>query len=233
MVKDIAPTTDDPTLPSFTLRVWILGTLFCVIFSYINKILAFRTNAFAISPFVGTLLAYPLGQFMAKVIPSIKFNVPFIGEVDTNPGPFNVKEHVLIYIFSSTGSSAIYALYNVIVQEVFYELYLGTFWDLAFLFCSGAMGFGLSGILRKFLIRPSHMIWPTVLPSVAMFSALHHVETKSNEDDGKKHWSQLRMFGFGAIVMGIWTFIGPGFMSNMLNYLPLMCWIAPKSNTLL
>ncbi|OQD67936.1 hypothetical protein PENPOL_c003G09299 [Penicillium polonicum] len=46
------------------------------------------------------LLAYPLGKLWEKAVPN--WTVP-LGRLtfDLNPGPFNTKEHVLIYIMSN------------------------------------------------------------------------------------------------------------------------------------
>ncbi|ORZ37267.1 OPT oligopeptide transporter protein-domain-containing protein [Catenaria anguillulae PL171] len=194
--------------------------------------LHFRTNYFAVSSYVATLLSYPIGVFMAKVTPRIRFNL-FGLEVDTNPGPFSVKEHVLIGIFGSTGAGGVYAVYNLVVQEVYYEMHMNAFWSLSFLFASSALGFGISGMCRKFLIRPSHMIWPTVLPTVALYTAFHHVDIAATKDDGKKHWSQLTVFGIGVVGMMFYHLIGPGYLTQMIGNISVLCWVAPKDNLLL
>ncbi|ORZ36557.1 OPT oligopeptide transporter protein-domain-containing protein [Catenaria anguillulae PL171] len=232
MVSDLAPTKDDPSAPSFTVRVWILGTLFCVVLGWVNTIFSFRTNWFAVSSYVATLLAYPLGVILAKILPRLRFNL-FGLDVDLNPGPFTVKEHVLIGIFGTTGAAGVYASSNLVVQEAYYDLYMGHGWALAFLFASSALGFGISGMCRKFLIRPAHMIWPTVLPSVALYTAFHNVEIEATKDDGKKHWSQLTMFGVGVIGMIAYSLLGPGYLTTMMANIPLLCFFAPKDNLLL
>ncbi|ORZ37375.1 OPT oligopeptide transporter protein-domain-containing protein [Catenaria anguillulae PL171] len=177
MIADLVPTTDDMDTPSLTFRVWVLGLIFCCGVAFANQIFLFRTNQIVLSSFVTVLLSYPLGRIMAATLPSYKLNI-FGYVLDTNPGPFSVKEHVLINVWGSTGSSGIYAFYNLGAQEIFYDLKLGAFWDLLFIFASSTMGFGLAGICRLYLI-------------------------------------------------------GPGYMSKMLQYIPLLCWIAPKSNTFL
>ncbi|ORZ30144.1 OPT oligopeptide transporter protein-domain-containing protein [Catenaria anguillulae PL171] len=234
MINQMVPTTDDTETPSLTFRVWVIGLLFCCGVAFANQIFLFRTNLIWVNSFVTVLLAYPLGRIMAAVLPSYKFNLLGI-EVDTNPGPFSIKEHVLINVWGSTGSSGIYAFYNLGAQEVFYDLKLGAFWDLMFIFASATMGFGLAGICRRFLIRPSHMIWPTVLPSVALFTAFHGVETEANKqkEGDVKHMSQLRVFAYGTVGMAIFYIIGPGYLSTMLQYIPLLCWFSPKDNLVL
>ncbi|KAI9173098.1 OPT super [Blastocladiella emersonii ATCC 22665] len=222
IVNDIVPTTDDVNTPSLTLRVWIIGTVFTVVLGVLNQIFTFRTNSFAVSSYVAVLLSYPMGLFMAKVIPSVKFSL-FGVEVDTNPGPFSVKEHVLIGIFGSTGAAGIYGTDNLVVQQAFYNLDVGYFWGLLFLYTTSTLGFGIAGVCRRFLIRPAHMI------CVALYTAFHDVKVAGVAEAEGKHWSQFKVFGIGALGMAIYHFIGPGFLAPMLGYFPILCWIAPNT----
>ncbi|KAI9172937.1 OPT super [Blastocladiella emersonii ATCC 22665] len=227
MIDKVVPTTDDTTLPSFTLRVWIIGTFFCFViggtdhfFSIdlfglwrrrtINTVFVFRSNTFSVTSYVAILLAYPMGNFLARVMPLVKFSL-FGYEMDTNPGPFSIKEHVL---------------------EIYYDLDIGHWWGIAFLFCSATLGFGIAGMCRSFLIRPKAMIWPSILPSVTMFMAFHQGELHSQieaenkasaaESGNNKEWSQLKRFG-------VWTFF-PGFIATSLRYLSVLCWITPSGS---
>lgn len=55
-------------------------------------------------------------------MPSWNFHV-FGHEFELNPGPFNIKEHVLITIMTAAGASASYAIDILLAQEVFYHQY--------------------------------------------------------------------------------------------------------------
>ncbi|KNE72460.1 OPT family small oligopeptide transporter [Allomyces macrogynus ATCC 38327] len=233
VAMNIAPTTDDPNTPSLTFRVWVLGTIFCVLLGALNQLFTFRTNSFAVSSYVAVLLAYPLGLLMAAVVPSVEVNLGPLGSFNTNPGPFSVKEHVLIGIFGSTGASGIYGTDNLVVQKIFYELEIGPVWSIVFLFASSTLGFGISGISRKFLVRPAHMIWPGVLPSVALYQTFHSSKNEDVDSNGVVHMSRMKVFTIGAIGMATFHFLGAGFVSPLLQYLPLFCWIAPKDNVTL
>ena len=54
---------------------------------------------------VAQLISFPVGRAWAKFVP----NYTVFG-VQLNPGPFNVKEHVLITIMASVGSGSAYAV---------------------------------------------------------------------------------------------------------------------------
>ncbi|KAJ3233621.1 hypothetical protein HDU77_000551, partial [Chytriomyces hyalinus] len=111
IIDAVVPRTDDPTLPANTFRVWFLGITFGILICAANTIFTFRSNYFAVTPFVTVLIAYPCGLIMAKVLPQ-----GFL-----NPGKFNYKEHALIYVMTSCMASPPYALYNIVGQK--YQLY--------------------------------------------------------------------------------------------------------------
>lgn len=51
-------------------------------------------------------------------------------EFTLNPGPFNVKEHVLITIFANSGAGTVYAIHVVTVVKVFYKKHITFFVSL-------------------------------------------------------------------------------------------------------
>ncbi|KAJ3364101.1 hypothetical protein GGF31_000596 [Allomyces arbusculus] len=253
MVQEIVPVTDHPETPSLTIRVWILGTFFCVILAFANQVFSFRTNYFSVTNYVAILLAFPLGKAMAKWMPRYQWRAFGFVMIDTNPGPFTVKEHVLIGIFGSTGAAGVYGTENLITQKVFYGTEIGHLSSILFLLSTSLIGFGVAGTMRRLVIRPRQMLWPSVLPLVSLYSAFFSLSVKAlqssnNASDAasstgypstgrptkpKKHMSRILVFAIGALGMGVWQLVGPGFLAPMLGYLPLLCWFAPKSNNLL
>ena len=63
---------------------------------------------------VAQLLAYPLGRLWARAVPNVK-----IFGVQLNPGPFTVKEHVLITIMASVGCKSAYAVSFFIITWIY------------------------------------------------------------------------------------------------------------------
>lgn len=106
-VRLTVPTTDDPTLPVWTFRMWFLGLFSCMLLSFLNTFFSYRQNPLIISMISVQIASLPIGRFMAKVLPETKFRLPGFGsrEFSLNPGPFNMKEHVLISIFANAGSA--------------------------------------------------------------------------------------------------------------------------------
>lgn len=66
----------------------------------------------------------PAGHFLARVLPAGKFRVAG-REFSLNPGPFNMKEHVLISIFAQAGyafgNGSAYAVGIVNIIKAFYH----------------------------------------------------------------------------------------------------------------
>lgn len=93
---------------------------------FLNTFYTYRTQPLTISAILAQILALPLGKFMAAILPTRKMHVPFIGwEYSLNPGPFNMKEHVLITIFAnnavSSGGGDAYSIGAINVMKAYYK----------------------------------------------------------------------------------------------------------------
>lgn len=126
-VRLTVPNTDDPNLPVWTFRMWFLGLLSCGILSFLNQFFSYRTEPLVITQITVQVATLPVGHFMAAVLPKRKFRVPGLGSktFSLNPGPFNMKEHVLISIFANAGSAfgsgSAYAVNIITIIKAFYK----------------------------------------------------------------------------------------------------------------
>nr|GMD16718.1 oligopeptide transporter 4-like [Ipomoea batatas] len=93
-VRLTVPNTDDPTLPIWTFRMWVLGLFSCVLLSFLNQFFSYRKEPLIVTQITALVAALPIGRFMAG------FGAR---EFSLNPGPFNMKEHELITIFANAG----------------------------------------------------------------------------------------------------------------------------------
>ncbi|KAI3439235.1 uncharacterized protein J3R85_004952 [Psidium guajava] len=118
--------TNAPTTPVWTFRMWFLGLLSCCLLSFLNQFFGYRTEPLIITQITVQVASLPIGQFMAMVLPEAKFRIPGLGSrlFSLNPGPFNMKEHVLISIFANAGSAfgsgSAYAVGIVTIIKAFY-----------------------------------------------------------------------------------------------------------------
>jgi hypothetical protein len=76
-----------------TLRTWVLGLAWSVIIPGVNQFLFFRYPSVPVVGIVAQLISYPLGSLWASYMPRKR-----IFGVSLNPGPFSIKEHVLITV---------------------------------------------------------------------------------------------------------------------------------------
>ncbi|RZS18260.1 hypothetical protein BHM03_00050499 [Ensete ventricosum] len=116
--------SDDTSLPVWTFRMWSLGLLSCCLLSFLNQFFSYRRQPLIITQITVQVASLPLGQFLARVLPTTRFRLPGLGTVSLNPGPFNMKEHVLISIFANAGAAfgngSAYAVGIVNIIKAFY-----------------------------------------------------------------------------------------------------------------
>lgn len=120
----IVPETDDPTLPVMTFRAWFLGLTSCTLLIFLNTFFTFRTQPLTISAILMQIGVLPIGKFMARILPNKEFQV--LGwSFSLNPGPFNIKEHVIITIFANCGVSFgggdAYSIGAITVMKAYYK----------------------------------------------------------------------------------------------------------------
>lgn len=172
-VEEVAltvPTTDDPDMPVFTFRMWTLGLLSCIILAFLNQFFSYRKEPLGISAVSAQIASLPLGRLMAAVLPTRKFRVPFTTwEWSMNPGPFNIKEHVLITIFANAGAGGVYAIGIVTIVKAYYKRKLTYFVALLITITTQMIGYGWAGIFREYLVKPAFMWWPANLVQVSLF----------------------------------------------------------------
>lgn len=217
------PTTDDPSLPVLTFRMWVLGTLSCALLSFLNQFFWYRTEPLTITAISAQIAVVPLGQLMAAKITNRVFFKGSRWEFTLNPGPFNVKEHVLITIFANSGAGTVYAIHVVTVVKVFYKKEITFFVSLLVIITTQVLGFGWAGIFRKYLVEPAAMWWPANLVQVSLFRALHEKEKRP------KGGLTRTQFFLIAFICSFAYYVFPGYLFEMLTSLSWICWIFPKS----
>ncbi|PHU19324.1 Oligopeptide transporter 7 [Capsicum chinense] len=80
------PIIDDPTLPVVTFRMWILGTLACILLSFLNQFFWFRREPLSISSISAQIAVVPLGHLMSMMITNRVFFKGGKFEFTMNPG---------------------------------------------------------------------------------------------------------------------------------------------------
>ncbi|KAL1820061.1 hypothetical protein ACET3Z_014930 [Daucus carota] len=217
------PKTDDPNMPVFTFRVWVLGVVSCTFLSVVNQFFWYRTQPLAISSISAMIAVVPIGHFMARVLPEKVYFEGTKWAFTMNSGPFNVKEHVLITIFANSGAGSVYATHVLTAVKLLYKRKLGFFPAFVLMVTTQVLGYGWAGIFRKFLVEPASMWWPVSLVKVSLFRALHEKEKRP-----KGGMTRTQSFLI-CLICGFVYYLFPGYFFQLLTTVSWVCWLAPKS----
>ncbi|KAJ8650203.1 hypothetical protein MRB53_003226 [Persea americana] len=217
------PTTDDPSIPVLTFRMWVLGTLSCVLLSFLNQFFWYRKEPLSITSISAQIAVVPLGHLMASWLPTRVFFEGSKWEFSLNRGPFNVKEHVLITIFANSGAGTVYAIHVVTAVKIFYKKTITFFVAFLVVLTTQVLGFGWAGIYRRYLVEPAAMWWPYNLVQVSIFRALHEKEKR------RKGGVTRNQFFLIAFLCSFAYYVFPGYLFPMLTSLSWICWVFPSS----
>ncbi|KAM0941683.1 putative oligopeptide transporter, OPT superfamily [Dioscorea sansibarensis] len=202
----------------------MLGVAACVIVSFVNQFFGYRTNAIAITSVCSQIVSLPLGKLMAATLPRRKFKFPFTNwTFSFNPGPFNIKEHVLITIIANAGNGGIYAVDIITAVKAFYHRKLNPL--AAYLLCltTQMLGYGWAGLFRKYLVDSPHMWWPNNLIQVSLFRTLH-------EDEKRPKGGLSRMqFFLTVFIISFCYYVFPGYLIPSISMFSVTCWIWKNS----
>ncbi|KAI8320119.1 OPT superfamily oligopeptide transporter [Martensiomyces pterosporus] len=221
MVRIAVSNKDNQDLPSLTFRAWLLGIIFCGALSFVNQFYWFRQNQLSLGSAVVQIVSFPIGYLMAKFLPTRKFRT-FGWEWTLNPGPFNIKEHVLITIFATAASGSAYAIDVVTIKKMWYQSDLGFGASYLFLLTSQLLGYSFAGFSRRFLVYPAAMLWPSTLITATLFRTFHEVQSFG----GRFSRTAIFWITFGASF--VWYFL-PGFLFPVLSMIPILCIAAPNN----
>lgn len=197
--------------------------------SGLNALFTLRAPSISITSVVAQLVAYPMGVGWSWVMPNKQFNT-FGVKWNLNPGPFNFKEHTLIVIMAnaSFGGGAGYFTDTIMAQQGFYGQDFGWGFGILLALSTQCTGFGIAGLMRRWLVEPAAMIWPSNLVSCAFMYALHdHSKTDPAKANGWKI-GRYRYFYYVFLGSFIWYWF-PGWIAQFLSIFAWVTWIAPNN----
>lgn len=105
-VRRVVSLHDDPNLPTLTFRYFLLTILFVAPGAFLSQMSHYRTTYAPYSVFFVQIASNYVGLWLAKILPSRVITVPFTKSgFSLNPGPWSVKEHVLVTISAASGAT--------------------------------------------------------------------------------------------------------------------------------
>ncbi|KAI9731219.1 MAG: hypothetical protein M1834_005412 [Cirrosporium novae-zelandiae] len=160
------------------------------------------------------LLSWGMGNAMAKYLPTRTFNI-FGWRWSLNPGPWNAKEHALIVVAYWGSCYTAYGLGPLSAMELYYGIKINAGWGIIFLITTQMIGYGFAGLYRDILVRPPKIYYPSVLPNVSLFNAMHHDPAATKK--------ALKFFSMVACAAFVYEWF-PSLIFPLLSSLPLVCY---------
>lgn len=128
------------------------------------------------------------------------------------------------------------AIQVITIQRIFYKRSISYLIGLLFVLSSQTLGYGMAGVMRKFVVRPAAMIWPSNLATCALFRILHNDENEErqyNETNAtttrtSRQMSRSRFFYMAFFFQFLWYWL-PGYICPILSFLSLLCYIDPTN----
>lgn len=219
LVSKAVPEHDDPTLPALTWRVLVIGTFFCIIGAAIAQLFFYKSNSPSFSSYFVILTSLPMGRWLANRLPERTIRVAK-WSVQLNPGPFSIKEHMLVAIIASSGATSAYASDIINIQELFYHQHMNWLSSLTLLITTQVLGFGFAGMVTNLLVKPTSMIWPSTLVTTSLFHTLHDKEAPNTR-------ARLRLFAFAFVGIYMYQFL-PALIAPTLSSVAMLCLVDNK-----
>ncbi|KAH9812148.1 putative oligopeptide transporter [Melampsora americana] len=223
---------DDPSTPVMTFRMWTIGLFLVILGTGLNQFFAPRQPSIGLSVTFAQLVSFPLGCLFARVLPKRVFRIAGYS-FTLNPGPFNMKEHMLISIMANASFGGAYATDIIAVLKIkrFYNnptLADNLGFQMTLVLSTQLIGYTLAGMTKRFLVYPAAMVWWGNLLEIAVLKALHSVDAKNVGPINGWKLSQMRFFCICGITYGIY-FILPDVFFQSLSFFNWTTWIAPEN----
>jgi len=226
-VRRVVSLDDDPTLPTITFRYFVLSLLFVIPGAFLSQMSYFRTTSAPYSIFFVQIGSNYVGQWLATALPAWRVSIPFtnIG-FSLNPGPFSVKEHVLVVICAASGATYNLAYSSISIAELWFDYKVHPTVAIVFMWTVVWIGYSYAAFARSFLVYDPQYPWFQALCQSALF------ETQKRQRENPTPISRRQMIVFFVALFGVfmWQFL-PAFVFPMVSSLAVLCWIAPNNAT--
>ncbi|KAK7204071.1 OPT oligopeptide transporter protein-domain-containing protein [Myxozyma melibiosi] len=231
-VRAVVSPIDDPSAYVETPRAYFIGLFWSAVGSYICELFQPRQPSITLPATVLQLLVYPSGLLLARVLPNWSCTVRG-HNISLNPGPWTYKEQMFTTIMVNTGGRFSNLINHVLIISL--PVFFDQSWGLQFGFMllmnisTEFFGFGMAGVLRRWVVWNPKAVWPTIMPTLAINKALMLPESKIAING----WTitRYRLLFLCMAVSFVYFFL-PNFLFKALSTFNWMTWIAPQNKNL-
>ncbi|KAJ5105173.1 hypothetical protein NUU61_002520 [Penicillium alfredii] len=223
-VRQLINLNDDPDLPTITFRYFVLSAFFVIPGAFLSQMSYFRTTTAPYSVFFVQIACHYAGHFLARVLPAWVIRLP--GKryaFNLNPGPWNIKEHVLVTLTAASGATYNIGYTPIVLSELWYGQRLHPAIGIFFMLAIVWIGYAFAAIARQILLPDPHYIWPKALMQTTLFETFR--KTDSSSPLARR---QMKVFFFALLGMTMWQFL-PEYAFPFTSSLAFLCWLAPRN----
>ncbi|CCH43030.1 Oligopeptide transporter [Wickerhamomyces ciferrii] len=221
VVRESVTFEDDPETPVFTFRYILLSLIFVPPGAFLDTMNSYRTTSAAYSIFFVQVASHYLGKWLANNLPDKRIDLK-IFNFRLNPGPWSIKENVLVTLTAASGATSNLGTTPISMAEVYYNDITPPLVALLFMLCINLTGYSFAAIARNFLIYDPKFIWPKALMQSNLFNSMN-----KSDLNPKSVSKQMRIFFYGILFMTIWQFL-PEYIFPMTSSFAILCWLGPK-----
>ncbi|RKF79772.1 Oligopeptide transporter 8 [Golovinomyces cichoracearum] len=226
-VRRVVSLEDDPTLPTLTFRYFLLTCFFVIPGAFLSQMSHYRTTYAPYSVFFVQIASNYAGIWLAKVLPAWYIKIPFTKYgFNLNPGPWSVKEHVLVTLSAASGATYNLAYAPVSIAELYFGQKINPLIAIVFMWSVVWTGYSFAAISRQFLLYDPQYPWFQALCQTALFET----QKKQRDQPSAASRKQIRIFWSVLVGVTLWQFL-PEYVFPMLGSLAFLCWVAPRNAT--
>lgn len=208
-VLDSQPIRDDCDDRTVTLRSVLIGLLASALGAAIAEVFMFKPVRIHVDVLFLQLICLILGHVSASIP----------GPEWWNPGPLSTKESVFSVIMAASASAGVLGVEVIAAQDVMFDKQMPAIVSVMTLLSSQLIGYGIAGLLRPILVYPSRIIFPGVLPVVALF----HSMSSQSETTVK----QMSFFKKAIAATSLYEII-PTYLAPALSAVSIWCLTLPR-----
>ncbi|OTB08953.1 hypothetical protein M426DRAFT_316244 [Hypoxylon sp. CI-4A] len=224
-VRRVVSLHDDTTLPTLTFRYFLLSVIFVIPGAFLSAMNSFRTTYAPYSVFFVQIAANYVGLWLARVLPNREIPVPFTKRTfNLNPGPWSVKEHVLVTITAASGATGNLAITPIALGDLYFNIRIHPAAAIFFMWSIDAIGYAFAAIARQILLYEPAYPWFQALCQTALFET----QSRQNKNPTKTARKQMRVFWWVLLGITLWQFL-PEYVFPMTSSLAFLCWVAPHN----
>ena len=161
-VRRVFSLHDDTTLPTITFRYFLLA--------FLAQLNVFRTTYDPYSIFFVQIAANYVGDWLTSALPGWEAKIPFTRQsFNLNPGPFSVKEHVLVVVAAASDATYNLAYTPLALSELYFGKRIDPAVSIFFMWAVVWIGYSYAALARQFLIYDPQYPWYATPPVCACF----------------------------------------------------------------